>query len=487
MKKTFRKISALLMTIVMVLSMCTAVFAAKDSATITVNGADGATLTYAQVIVADTTTKTGWNFVGGETGVIAEAYRTAFGMNDGQSVLEAMTQTNAAGEFTVDAEKLGLAQAKAAVALGENGFKTMTNGQTVTAPGVYLVKATKEGWSYNIMAAYVGFSKVTIDEKGNYKYSNLENAEITAKKTEVKISKAVEDEGKDNVTHTGDILTYTITTTVPYIAATETNKKFMVYDELTGAKYNDLSSATIKLNGEPVTGYTINKDSEAEKFSVDLKGMINDANSNAGYTVEITYTVTVTSDNDTVTNKASASHNNNEKYESETVETYEGNITLTKTNDYKTDADKKLLAGAGFEVRKDNGTDALYFVKLKEGVYKYEPDEKVDGRTTKVVTKADGTVTIKGLDVGTYKFKEVEAPNGYSINTTADAKVELKVTAEGGKATAILHQDTNMKDTKLGALPSTGGIGTYIFTIAGVVLMACAAGAFFISRKKSEE
>ena len=44
-----------------------------------------------------------------------------------------------------------------------------------------------------------------------------------------------------------------------------------------------------------------------------------------------------------------------------------------------------------------------------------------------------------------------------------------------------------MSDTKLNSLPSTGGMGTYLFTIIGVVVMAGAAGAFFISRRKGSE
>lgn len=469
------------MTIVMVLSMCTAVFAATDSATITVTGAENADLKYAQVIMADTTTKTGWKFA---SEAIAEAYKQAFDMTDEQAILEEMTQKDADGNFTVDAGKLRLAQVKAAVALGENGFDDMTNGQTVTAPGVYLVKATERGWSYNIMAAYVGFNKVTF-ENGAYKYSDLEDAVLTAKRTPINISKTVADD--NNVTHTGDRLTYTITTTVPYISPTEATKTFTVYDKLTGAEY-DLTTVRIELNSEDVTAdYTIEKDENEEKFSVDLSGMINNENSNAGYTVTITYDAIVTSDEDTVTNKASVEHNNNERYETEEIKTYEGNITLTKTNDPKDGEEATPLAGAKFEVRKDGESDALTFVEIKDAdgnviEYKYDPA----GKVKEIVTKADGTVKIKGLDVGKYKFKEIEAPDGYTINTT-DAEAELKVTAEGGKATAILTAGTDMKDTKLGSLPSTGGIGTYIFTIAGVVLMACAAGAFFISRKKSEE
>lgn len=137
MKNLFKKIGALLVAAVMVLSMCTAVFAeTKTSATITVKNADDATLTYAQVIKADQSTKTGWNFVDDK---VAKAYVDAFGVADAQAAIEAMIPAN-----NVDANKLGAAQAKAAGQV--NNFVTMTNPQTVNAAGVYLIKATEEGY-----------------------------------------------------------------------------------------------------------------------------------------------------------------------------------------------------------------------------------------------------------------------------------------------------------------------------------------------------
>lgn len=39
----------------------------------------------------------------------------------------------------------------------------------------------------------------------------------------------------------------------------------------------------------------------------------------------------------------------------------------------------------------------------------------------------------------------------------------------------------------MGELPSTGGMGTYLFTIIGVVVMAGAAGAFLINRRKETD
>ena len=457
MKNLFKKIGALLVAAIMVLAMASTAFADGPTATITVNNADKATLTYAQVIRADQTTRTGWAFVNDDVkNAYIEAYEVAD--DDAQAAIEALIANT-------DAEKLGKAQALAA---GKVHFVEMSNPQTVSEAGVYLVKATEEGYTYNIMSAYVGFGEVP----------NLTNATVDAKKTPIQVNKKVLD--TDNVTKTGDILTYTVSTNVPYINPTDTDKSFYAYDELTGAEYVNTDQATITLNGEDVTAsYPISFVNN--KFSVDLSTMINDANSHAGEQVVITYQVKVTSENDTITNKATAGHEDGNEYGSKESKIYEGNITLTKYGE-----NNVTLANAGFEVRKDGAADALTFVKLSDGVYKYVPAD-TEGAVTEVVTDANGKVKVQGLDIGTYKFKEVTAPQGYSVNTT-DVSATLEVAEkDNGTASGVLIQNTSMNDTKLGSLPSTGGMGTYLFTIIGVVVMAGAAGAFFMSRRRGSE
>lgn len=470
--KKMRKIFAVLLTLAMVFGMSMTSFAAtKDTATITVNNADKATLTYAQVIKADQSTETGWAFVNTE---VANAYKTAFKATDkatdDQAAIKAMLPA-----ANVDANKLGAAQAKAA---NHVTFNAMENPQTVDAAGVYLVKATEVGYTYNIMSAYIGFGEVTITgEEGTvkYDYPSLVDAELGAKKTPTKVEKEAVD--TDNVVATGDILTYKVKTNVPFIAPTDTNKTFWAYDELTGAEYTEKETATITLGGENVTtAYPINWNTDKAKFSVDLSNMINDANSNAGKEVVITYKVKVTANNDIITNKATAGHKGTTDFGSTEIKVYQGNITLTKTGE-----NNVKLPNAGFEVRKDSkDSKALTFKKLADGVYKYDPNSTV----TEVFTKADGTVKVQGLDVGTYYFKEKTAPEGYSVNQD---QAEATLAVEGDKAAAVLTANTSMTDTKLSALPSTGGIGTTIFTIAGCLIMIAAAGLFFASRKKTNK
>lgn len=212
-----KRILSVIMAMVMVLAMSVPTFAAtKATATITVTNADKATLEYAQVIIADRSTETGWKFVNDQ---VAQAYMTAFGAANAQAAIKAMLPA-----ANVDANKLGAAQAKAANYVT---FATMANPQTVNAAGVYLVKATEAGYTYNLMSAYIGFGEVTIkgdDGEVTYEYPSLVDAELEAKKTPIKVEKKAVDD--DNVVATGDILTYTVKTNVPFIAPTDTDKTF---------------------------------------------------------------------------------------------------------------------------------------------------------------------------------------------------------------------------------------------------------------------
>ena len=533
--KKMKKVFAVILSLAMVLGMSITSFAdTKNTATITVQDAKGnaskATLSYAQVIKADQTKETGWAFV--RSGV-AQAYIDALKGDSknftDQDAIKALIQKGDDGNYTVSASQLGAAQAAAANAQGltftpmldEN--KEKTNSVTVREAGVYLVKAEEDGFTYNIMAAYIGFGTPAKTEGGNYEYPSLVDTTLTEKKSTTVVDKIVSDgdRDEDNLVRTGDILTYTITTYVPYINPTDSEKSFYVYDTLEGAEYykltGDGATATLKL-GESATNligtgkgkYTITKDSEQEKFSIDLSGMVDDANSNAGKLVTITYQVVVTSEIDKITNTADAGHKNGKEYGSKEVKTFEGNITLTKYGE-KEDGQEEApkLSGAEFEVRKDKTGSTLAFKEIKTGdvvtSYKYVPDSEAynyteaeggtqtkgelkTGYVTKVVTGSNGTVKVQGLDAGTYYFKEVKAPKGYSVNTV-DVSAEITTGKTDGKvnpALAVVSQTASMNDTKLSSLPSTGGIGTTIFTIAGCVIMIAAAGLFFASRKKSD-
>ena len=198
-------------------------------------------------------------------------------------------------------------------------------------------------------------------------------------------------------------------------------------------------------------------------------------------TIQQLFTYTVKVNETTVENKA-GSHAAGVDYGGNNVpvKLFTGELVLMKYGDGDVN---KALEGAEFVLYKDGEEVPLTFVKEeKTGKYKYAPD--TEGADSKLVTDANGYIDVEGLDVGSYHFEETKAPKGYSINT--DGKT-LTLTVDGEVATAKLYNEGGLNDTKLNSLPSTGGMGTYLFTIIGVVVMAGAAGAFFISRRKGSE
>ena len=49
----------------------------------------------------------------------------------------------------------------------------------------------------------------------------------------------------------------------------------------------------------------------------------------------------------------------------------------------------------------------------------------------------------------------------------------------------IISVSTAIPNTQLGELPSTGGIGTIIFTVGGCLIMVVAAALYFANRRKA--
>lgn len=133
----------------------------------------------------------------------------------------------------------------------------------------------------------------------------------------------------------------------------------------------------------------------------------------------------------------------------------------------------------------------------------------VDGDAGTVITTPEGGVfNIKGLDADTYYLKEIKAPAGYNLPTGDDAyfkfvisatlklddkgkgKIEsLTITPGKGQATdgdiPNGKVEMNITNTSGSTLPETGGIGTAIFTVVGLLVMAGAAGAFVWRRKQN--
>ena len=151
-----------------------------------------------------------------------------------------------------------------------------------------------------------------------------------------------------------------------------------------------------------------------------------------------------------------------------------------------------------------NDSDDCYIIAdLKDGIYYAKSFTSKKSDATTLVPNGSGHIIVKGLEDDTYSLIEVATDKGYIL--LADA-IELVIkTGESGTceqcATKLLTasatvngKDVTMTDgnaivplTVLNNpgfnLPKTGGYGTWMFTIGGVVLLDAAAFIVVKSRK----
>ena len=161
-----------------------------------------------------------------------------------------------------------------------------------------------------------------------------------------------------------------------------------------------------------------------------------------------------------------------------------GQEAVTDTYTYKFKLEKKdekgnALEGAQFELYfgsdTSNSENALKFVQVEDGVYRYDPT----GTVTRISpTGTDATAKIIGLDDASYTLKEVVVPKGY--NKAADQAVSGLSRVDAEETSTATVTITNLKGAEL---PSTGGMGTTIFYVVGAVLVI-GAGVVLIARRR---
>ena len=342
-----------------------------------------------------------------------------------------------------------------------------------------------------------------------------------------KVHASDESDFKDEtITNIGDTVTYEIIAELPEYGADIINSgiTYTLEDKLPdGVTMND---GTVKIELEQKGTAVFTEDTtlakhtytpaaapDPAKITVTFKDYKNDINKKYDK-IKITYNA--------VLNKDAVIEGGGNINEVTLTYSSHGNQLATTTADAKvytlgldiTKVDKDggaALTGAEFEVHKQrDGSDAaIKFVEItgEDGIKRYRVATQAEinnGSVEKVTTikvtdtgDAKGKFMLDGLNNTTYWFKETKAPKDY--NLPADLfDIEVKPTAYTG---AENHGDYNGTGTELefdgkrqdGSiqnstgidLPVTGGIGTILFTVIGLLLMAGAAYFLFFSRKRS--
>jgi len=481
--KRMRKFVSFMMTMAMVFTMTTTAFAV-DTNKIVINGAAGHVYEAYQIFTGTLSEdgKTLSDIVWGDG--ITNAGKDALG--DAKEYADSIADADAFAKVLVDGKYLQNAASPAV----DGAIYTFDNLEA----GYYLVKEQTGSLTGKEDQAYTSYIVQVVGTVTMAPKSDIPSVEKKVKD----INNSNTDqftEWQDSADHDmGDAVPFQLTGTLPDNFGNYTVYTYVFHDTLSeGLTYNKdakvyvvndemrtevTSSFAVTCEGTALTvscedltaikGVTIDKDSEiVVEYSATLNENAVLGSAGNPNTVYLEY-----SNNPNFDGEGDVEQNETGKTPEDKVIVFTYKVVVNKV-----DKDKNPLKGAGFTLYKMNA--AGKYVEVGAEI------------------KGDALTTFewKGLDDGKYKLSETTTPDGY--NTIDDIEFEIIAThsPDGLELTELVGGDkftgtasTGILSTEVvneagTILPSTGGIGTMLFYLAGGILMAGAV-VLFITKKR---
>lgn len=501
-----KKLFALWCSMLLIFSVAIPVAAAAQNGNLVIGGLtdqEDVTVTAYQVLEFDN----GWQ--------LTDWAKTALD-NDADAALAALTDEANSDSSAIAGYLTTLAGVNTKEASATATGKTSVTLNT-TELGSYLVICESDNWTYTNMLV----NNYNSDGTGN---DILTVRTATAKGVQKNI---IEDKtvaaGQEYVA-VGDVIDYTVTGTFPYFQGYD-KPVFTITDTMSanlkavttgesGAWTADDITVTVKSTALALgTAYTVTSNENGFVIEFVQDWLKANAAAYAGADFEVTYqglVMAYSADGYTNTVNSSVKTHDTEDGEPETPDTpvdvtsYTAAIELKKTDEDGTN----VLEGAEFVLAAASGDNSGKYVVLTtaDGKSTVTFTDDKENAATKFKTDENGVVSIEGLDPDfTYVLEEFKAPSGYQLEKTmptvaftAEKDADGKATGaykaaltEGGEAwlngnasAANASVEITLKDSKMGALPATGGAGVIILTVIGAAMMAVFGGTFVAMKKK---
>lgn len=281
-------------------------------------------------------------------------------------------------------------------------------------------------------------------------------------------------------------VTFEITTTIPKYAEGTKDITYWISDQMDSRLQYDEKSLKVKKGETDITGQDAYKvlpyDRTVSEGKTGLFKLVFDYEE-----IKDADKITVTYDAIGTENiKVGEGHENEATFEwtsgsdSKTDKVYTYGLKVIKKDGRD---QNKLLKDVEFNLKGQGGA----VLKFEKTGNVYKPSASENASET-LVTDENGLIQIDGLALGDYTLVETKAQENYhkvspvTFTLAADSDKPEQLAKD-----ADAYYEIDVLNYKGIQLPSTGGMGTTIFMVAGIGVMACAVAALMLVLKRQKK